>query len=94
MINTQEFFQDLVKSNGGFFVGVLDSLMQKNCLYIMDNIKSKNYNITANQGNVSALGIGCHLSIGKLPFMYMQKPNKKVSCADGDGSTLMLSGSR
>ena len=72
MINTQSFFQNLIKHDIGFFSGIPDSLLKNICAYISDNVDSKNHIIAANEGNALALGIGYHLATGKLPLIYMQ----------------------
>ena len=90
MINTHEFFQNLVKNNVEFFAGVPDSLLKNICSYITDNASSKNHIIAANEGNALALGIGYHLASGKLPLIYMQNSglgnivNPLLSLADPD----------
>jgi len=90
MINTQYFFQNLIKYNFGFFSGVPDSLLKNICAYITDNTESKDHIIAANEGNALSLGIGYHLATGKLPLIYMQNSglgnivNPLLSLADPD----------
>ena len=72
MIDTEFFFKHLIQKNITFFSGVPDSLLKNICAYISDNVNSNNHIIAANEGNALALGIGYHLSSGKLPLIYMQ----------------------
>ena len=90
MINTQYFFQNLIKCDINFFSGIPDSLLKNICAYITDNTESKNHIIAANEGNALALGIGYYLASGKLPLIYMQNSglgnivNPLLSLADPD----------
>ena len=90
MISVQIFFQNLIKHNISFFSGVPDTLLKDICAYIADNTDSKSHIIAANEGNALALGIGYHLSTGKLPLIYMQNSglgniiNPLLSLADPD----------
>ena len=72
MINTEFFFKDLIKNDISFFSGVPDSLLKNICACISENTDDDNHIIAANEGNALALGIGYHLSSGKLPLIYMQ----------------------
>ena len=72
MIDTENFFNNLLEENVEFFAGVPDSLLKNICSYITENTSSKNHTIAANEGNALALGIGYHLASGKLPLIYMQ----------------------
>jgi phosphonopyruvate decarboxylase len=90
MTSVQIFYQNLIKHNVSFFSGVPDSLLKDICAYITDNTDSKSHIIAANEGNALALGIGYHLSTGKLPLIYMQNSglgniiNPLLSLADPD----------
>jgi len=72
MIDTEFFFKDLVKNDISFFSGVPDSLLKNICACISESADDNNHIIAANEGNALALGIGYHLSTGKLPLIYMQ----------------------
>ena len=72
MIDTEFFFKDLVKNDISFFSGVPDSLLKNICACISESADDNNHIIAANEGNALALGIGYHLSSGKLPLIYMQ----------------------
>jgi len=68
-----EFFFNVCKDKGvDFFSGVPDSLLKNICSYITDNTPSENHIIAANEGNALAIGVGYHLSTGKVPLIYMQ----------------------
>lgn len=90
MIDTENFFNNLLEENVEFFAGVPDSLLKNICSYITENTSSKNHTIAANEGNALALGIGYHLASGKLPLIYMQNSglgnivNPLLSLADFD----------
>ncbi len=72
MIETKDFFNELINNEIDFFAGVPDSLLKDICAYIADNTpKGKNI-ITANEGGAIALGAGYHLATGKIPLIYMQ----------------------
>lgn len=72
MINTKLFFNNLISNDITFFSGIPDSLLKNICAYASDNLDQKNHIIAANEGNALAIGIGYHLSTGKLPLIYMQ----------------------
>jgi phosphonopyruvate decarboxylase len=90
MINTKYFFKKLIELEISFFSGVPDSLLKNICGFISDNVDTKNHIIAANEGNALAIGIGYHLSTGKLPLIYMQNSglgnviNPLLSLADPD----------
>ena len=90
MINTKYFFKKLIELEISFFSGVPDSLLKNICGFISDNVDNKNHIIAANEGNALAIGIGYHLSTGKLPLIYMQNSglgniiNPLLSLADPD----------
>ncbi len=71
-MNTNLFFQILIKNKITFFTGVPDSLLKNICAFISDNIDQRNHIIAANEGNAIAIGMGYHLATGKLPLVYMQ----------------------
>ena len=86
-----EFFFNVCKDKGvDFFSGVPDSLLKNICSYITDNTPSENHIIAANEGNALAIGVGYHLSTGKVPLIYMQNSglgnviNPLLSLADQD----------
>jgi len=72
MLDPKQFFDCLVESDINFFSGVPDSLLKNICSYITDNIAPEQHIIAANEGNALAIGIGYHLSTGKIPLIYMQ----------------------
>ena len=90
MISTKYFFKKLIEFEISFFSGVPDSLLKNICGFISDNVDSKDHIIAANEGNAVAIGIGYHLSTGKLPLIYMQNSglgniiNPLLSLADPD----------
>ena len=72
MIHPEFFFNVCKKEDVDFFSGVPDSLLKNICSYIADNTPSENHIIAANEGNALAIGVGYHLSTGKVPLIYMQ----------------------
>lgn len=72
MINTQAFYNYLVKNNFTFFAGVPDSLLNNLCACISNSINSNSNIITANEGNALAMCAGYHLATGKYGVAYMQ----------------------
>ena len=88
MIDAFSFLDELKSSSVDFFTGVPDSLLKDLCSCIMDHVDEKKHVIAANEGGAVALGIGHHLSTGKVPFIYMQNSglgnaiNPLVSLAD------------
>jgi len=90
MIMPKKFFNCLVENGVDFFSGVPDSLLKNICAYITDNSLPENHIIAANEGNALSIGIGYHLSTGKIPLIYMQNSglgnvvNPLLSLADPD----------
>jgi len=90
MIHPEFFFNVCKKEDVDFFSGVPDSLLKNICSYIADNTPSENHIIAANEGNALAIGVGYHLSTGKVPLIYMQNSglgnviNPLLSLADQD----------
>jgi len=90
MIEPKYFFNCLVKNEVDFFSGVPDSLLKNICAYITDNTTVEDHIIAANEGNALSIGIGYHLSTGKVPMIYMQNSglgnviNPLLSLADSD----------
>jgi len=62
MIDCGFFYNTLIKSGIGFFVGVPDSLLKSFCGYVTDNVGSNNHLIAANEGGAIALACGYHLA--------------------------------
>jgi len=92
-----KFFLNACKKEGlDFFSGVPDSLLKNICSYIADNTLPENHIIAANEGNAIAIGIGYHLSTGKVPLIYMQNSglgnaiNPLLSLADLDVYSIPL----
>lgn len=84
MINPKKFI-DCLKNNGVVkFFGVPDSFLKEFCASLDDN------NITANEGNAVARGVGYYLASGKIPLIYMQNSglgnaiNPLLSLADSE----------
>jgi len=90
MISPRFFFNTCKKEGIDFFSGVPDSLLKNICSYIADNTLQENHIIAANEGNALAIGVGYHLSTGKVPLIYMQNSglgnaiNPLLSLADAD----------
>lgn len=90
MIQSEHFFDCLIENEINFFTGVPDSLLKNICSYIADNTISENHIIAANEGSALSIGIGYHLSTGKIPLIYMQNSglgnviNPLLSLADQD----------
>jgi phosphonopyruvate decarboxylase len=90
MISPKFFFNACKKEGLDFFSGVPDSLLKNICFYISDNTLPESHIIAANEGNALAIGIGYHLSTGRVPLIYMQNSglgnaiNPLLSLADSD----------
>ncbi len=65
MIDCGFFYNTLIKSGIGFFVGVPNSLLKSFCGYVTDNVGSNNHLIAANEGGAIALACGYHLATGQ-----------------------------
>jgi phosphonopyruvate decarboxylase len=72
MINTEEFYDYLIKKELDFFTGVPDSLLKNLCSCIKENTDSKHNITAANEGNAVALASGYHVASGKYGVVYMQ----------------------
>ena len=72
MVNTEFFYNSLVKKGVDFYSGVPDSLLQDICAFITDNAPKSNHIIAANEGNAIGLAAGYHMATGKIPMVYMQ----------------------
>ena len=72
MVNTEFFYNSLVKKGVDFYSGVPDSLLQDICAFITDNAPKSNHIIAANEGNSVGLAAGYHMATGKIPMVYMQ----------------------
>lgn len=72
MILPQSFFNKLQENDISFFAGVPDSLLKYICAYITNTVPSHQHVICANEGGAVALGIGYHLSTGRIPLIYLQ----------------------
>jgi phosphonopyruvate decarboxylase len=90
VIQPKKFFECLTKNEVNLFSGVPDSLLKNICSYITDYALAENHIIAANEGNALSIGIGYHLSTGKIPLIYMQNSglgnaiNPLLSLADPD----------
>ncbi len=72
MINSLDFYKELIRNGVGFFSGVPDSLLKELCLCIDENISSNKHLIAANEGNAIALAAGHYLATKSIPVVYMQ----------------------
>jgi phosphonopyruvate decarboxylase len=96
VIKPKQFFECLTENEVDFFSGVPDSLLKNFCSYITDSTLAENHIIAANEGNALSIGIGYHLSTGKIPLIYMQNSglgnviNPLLSLADPDVYSIPL----
>jgi phosphonopyruvate decarboxylase len=72
MIDTKEFYIELINNKIDFFTGVPDSLLKDICAYISDHTPKERNIISANEGGAVALGVGYHLATNNIPLIYMQ----------------------
>jgi len=72
MIETANFYNELVGQGIEFFTGVPDSLLKDICGYIADKGDANNHVIAANEGGAVGLAVGHHLATGKVPLVYLQ----------------------
>ena len=72
MIDTLEFYHELLNHKIDFFAGVPDSLLADLCACIKTNSPEEKNVITANEGNAVAMAAGYHISTGKIGCVYMQ----------------------
>lgn len=90
MINVADFYDELIRNNIDFFVGIPDSLLKNICAFITAKTAPERNIITANEGNAIALGAGYHIGTNKIPLIYMQNSglgnaiNPLISLADKD----------
>jgi phosphonopyruvate decarboxylase len=71
MIDPQEFLDVLKQSGIRFYTGVPDSLM-KDFLACLEEDKTVEHFITANEGLALSLAAGYSLGSGKIPLVYLQ----------------------
>ncbi|SMF02779.1 phosphonopyruvate decarboxylase [Alteromonadaceae bacterium Bs31] len=71
MISPEILYAGLRSKNVEFFSGVPDSLLSSFCAYVDDHA-GDNHMIAANEGGALGAAIGCHLSTGTVPVVYMQ----------------------
>ena len=71
MLKVENLIQVLKKNEITFFTGVPDSVLKKFSLGIQ-NFKKKKHLISTNEGSAVSIGIGYHLSTGKIPCVYLQ----------------------
>lgn len=71
MINTKEFYNDLLKRNFDFFTGVPDSLLKNLCSCISD-LSHNNHILAANEGNAVAIASGYNIATSHYAVVYMQ----------------------
>lgn len=72
MVNQKELFDALCEMGVDFFTGVPDSLLNDFCLYMTNNLTSKQHVMAANEGNAIGIAAGHYMATGKLPLVYMQ----------------------
>lgn len=72
MVNQKDLFEALDAMGVDFFTGVPDSLLNDFCLYLTNNMTSKQHVMAANEGNAIAIAAGHYMATGKLPLVYMQ----------------------
>lgn len=72
MVNQKDLFEALDATGVDFFTGVPDSLLNDFCLYLTNNMTSKQHVMAANEGNAIAIAAGHYMATGKLPLVYMQ----------------------
>lgn len=72
MINTKDFYDNLIKNDFTFFTGVPDSLLKDLCSCIRDLSNGKNHIIAANEGNAVAISCGYNIATAKYGVVYMQ----------------------
>ena len=88
MINTENFYDYLLKLGIDKFYGVPDSLLKDICACITTKANKKDHIITANEGNAVALASGAYIATGKPALVYMQNSglgnavNPLISLAD------------
>ena len=89
-LDPKVFLDFLLDNDISFFSGVPDSTLKHFCFCIEQNILPGNHVICANEGGAIAIGVGYHLSTGKIPAVYLQNSglgnciNPLVSIADPD----------
>ena len=72
MVNQKELFDALCDMGVDFFTGVPDSLLNDFCLYMTNNLTSRQHVMAANEGNAIGIAAGHYMATGKLPLVYMQ----------------------
>ncbi len=72
MVQTEDFYNYLIKKDFNLFAGVPDSLLKNLCACIKENNDSKHNIITANEGNAIAIASGYHIASSKYGVVYMQ----------------------
>ncbi len=71
MIKISSLITILKKNNINFFSGVPDSVLKELSIYLQKKRK-KHHIVASNEGAAVSIGIGHHLSTGKIPCIYMQ----------------------
>lgn len=72
MVNQKELFDALSDMGVDFFTGVPDSLLNDFCLYMTNNLTSRQHVMAANEGNAIGIAAGHYMATGMLPLVYMQ----------------------
>ncbi|MDD6796244.1 MAG: phosphonopyruvate decarboxylase [Clostridiaceae bacterium] len=71
MINTEDFYNELLKRNFDYFTGVPDSLLKNLCACISD-LSRNNHILAANEGNAVAIASGYNIATSHYGVVYMQ----------------------
>ena len=71
-MNTNSFYDALLKEGISLFAGVPDSLLKEFCACVTDRTDALHNIITANEGNALALAAGHYLATGKPALVYLQ----------------------
>ena len=71
-MNTNDFYDALLRQGIDMFCGVPDSLLKDFCACIADNTSENRNIIAANEGNALSIAAGHYLATGKPAVVYMQ----------------------
>ena len=72
MLDTSDFYSELIAQGIEFFCGVPDSLLKDFCSCLQENCPEEKNIITANEGNALGLAAGYHLTSRKVALLYLQ----------------------
>ncbi len=71
-MNTNNFYDSLLKEGISMFTGVPDSLLKEFCACVTERTDSLHNIIAANEGNALAIAAGHYLSVGRPALVYLQ----------------------